>query len=288
MRFSRTELEILDQIAQGNMRISGIAAAMKKSKPQIYRSGKKLIEKNIIIISRSNYEVTRSAPASLLVQLLREFSSAIEPLSDSGIEVLKTLFEPRSIREIMQQSGIGRTQVFKKISQARAISLVRKRDKKYSLNEKLWTKAIDFLKELTKYEDTVDSRVPGSSVIYYKNDKEILFSSMEEINAALTAFSAYEEYGIKILSNYNYYYLPQRKLSKKDVFQHSLYIAAKDNNVQHIILVAIFYAKYKKELSGIKHIIRENLDKIFEGERIPGYPSLAEIKDRAEVYDIKI
>ena len=57
---------------------------------------------------------------------------------------------------------------------------------------------IDFLEELKKYEDTTDERIPVSSIIYYKKDEEIVFSNKEELDAAKTAFSAYEEYGISI------------------------------------------------------------------------------------------
>lgn len=288
MRLSKTELQILEQIANSNKNVKEIAKALKKSKVQIYRSGQKLIENNFIVLSNGVYEPTKMTPASLLVQLLGEFSSLIEPLSDSGIKIFTCLFEPKGIKQIIQESGIKRTQIFKKIKQARAISLVKRVDKKYAINEKLWFKTADFLKELKRYEERTDKRVPGNSVIYYKNEKEIVFSTKEKLNATPTAFSAYEKYGIKILSQKNYYYLPNKKLTKEEVFKHSLYIAEKDNEPRHIIFISLFYIKYKKELSKIKHDIIENINKIFCGQHIPRYPTLEEIKDRADVYDIKI
>ncbi|PIU30062.1 hypothetical protein COT07_02680 [Candidatus Woesearchaeota archaeon CG07_land_8_20_14_0_80_44_23] len=288
MRFSKTELGILKQVAEGNRRVKEIAKVLNKSKFQIYRSGQKLIEKGFVDLSDGFYEPIKSTPSTLLVQLLGEFPSAIEPLSDSGINILKCLFDAKTIKEIMQESGIKRTQVFKKIKQARGISLVRKIDEHYKLNEKIWSKAIEFLKELKKYEETNDQRVPGNSTIYFKNDDEIVFSNKETINATLTAFSAYKDYGIKLLLLKNYYYLPKKKLSMKEIFMHSLYAAKKEMAFQNLVFVALFYAKYKNELSGIKHVILENIDRSFEGKHIPGYPTLQEIKDRAEVYDIKI
>lgn len=188
----------------------------------------------------------------------------------------------------MQASRVKRSQVFKKIKQGRSISLVRKADDKYSLNEKLWTKAIDFLKEVKKYQEIVDTRVPGNSTIYYKNEKEILFSTKERDDATVTAFSVYDQYGIKIRPLKIYYYLPKKKLTKRDVFMHSLYITEKEHEIRYIIFIALFYIKYKKELQRIKHNILNNLNNIFEGKHIFGYPSLEEIKERAEMYDIKI
>ena len=288
MRLSSTDLGILRQIAQGNRNIKNIASALNKSKAQIYRSGKKLIEKGFILHSRRFYEPAKTFPANLLLQILSEHSAIVKPFSNSGIEILTLLFEPKTIPEILKQLKIRKTQLFKKLNQARVISLVRKQNGKYLLNEKLWANAIDFLRNLKHYEQTTDPRVPANSAIYFKNEKEIIFSSREPVHATPTAFSAYEKYGIKILTYTTYYYLPNKKLSKKEVFRHSLCIAEKEPDTRRIIFVALFYKKFRKELSSMKNRMLENLNKVFGGQRIPGYPSLAEIQERAEVYGIKI
>ena len=80
----------------------------------------------------------------------------------------------------------------------------------------------------------------------------------------------------------------KKKLTKRDVFRHSLYITEKYLEFKQIIMLALFYAKYKKYLSGIKHKIIENINKILKGQHISGYPTLEEIKDRADVYDIRL
>lgn len=288
MRLSRTELRIMEQITQGNRKVAKIASALKKSRAQVYRGGQKLAEKGLIARSGGFFEPAKTAPVSLLLQLLGESPGLISVLADSGLELLTCLFEPKSVSEIMLESKIGRTRLFKKIKQARMISLVGRQNKKYELNEKLWGKAIDFLKELKKHEEITDPRVAANSIIYYKNEEEILFSSREELNAVLTAFSAYARYGIKILSYRRYYYLPNKKLGKKEVFKHSLYVTEKEPDTRHIIFVALFYIKFKKELRSMKHKILNNINKVLQGQRLPEYPSLNEIKERAEVYDIKL
>ena len=72
------------------------------------------------------------------------------------------------------------------------------------------------------------------------------------------------------------------------MFMHSLMAAEKSNDIRDLIFVALFLAKYKKELTGISHSIVKNLNRVLSGEKIPGYPSLAEIKDRARIYNIKV
>lgn len=285
MRLSKTALQMLAEIANGNRGISSIAEAVRKSKAQIYRTARKLTANGFIT---SSYEPAKTAHVSLLLQLLSAYPSTINPLSGSGIKLLTSLLKPKCVAEITQETGIKRAYVFRKLRQAKAISLARLENGKYLLNYKIWGKAIDFIKELKKHEETTDARVPSGSVIYFKNEKEIVFSSKEELDAVPTGFSAYEKYGIKLLTVTNDYYLPKKKLSMEEVFRHSLYITEKDFEIWHIIFIALFYAKYKKSLFRIKHKILENLDNIFKGQRIQGYPSLEEIRDRAEVYGIKI
>ncbi len=288
MNLSKTELQILAQMAAGNNSINKIAAALNKSLPQIYRSGQKLIRKGWIIPSRREYWPIKNTLCSLLLQNLMEFPSLIESFSDSGILILSQLTEPKSWQELKNGLKISRTNIFKKIGQAKAISLLKQEKRKYVLNDKIWSKVVNFLRELNTYEENVDSRVPLTSTIYYKTEKEIVFSSLEELDAALTAFSAYERYGIKLISQTKYYFLPKKKLSKKEVFIHSLYVTEKEREARNLIYSAVFYLKHKKTLKTVKHYLVDEIKLMLEGQQIPGYPSLREIREKAEMYDIKL
>ncbi len=288
MSLSKTELRMLEQIAGGNKAVKDIAIALKRSKAQIYRSGYNLSEKGFIVRSEGVFKSERTTHVTLLLHLLSDYPSLITPLAGSGTSFFTALLEPKTISEIMRNTGIKRTMVFKKLKQARGISLVVIKNGKYSLNEKVWPGVKEFLIELKKYEETTDKRVPESAIIYFKNEKEIVFSSKEETDAVLTGFSAYAQYGIKILSPVYDYYLPKKKLTRKEVFKHSLYIADKDKSIRILTYVALFYIKYKKELSSINHGIIGNIDAVLQGRTVPGYPSLAEIKEKAELYDIRL
>lgn len=288
MKLSRTELRILKEVTRGNRSISEIAQALGKSKSQIYRSGNKLIRNGMVLCLKGLFEPVREAYVNLLLQLLGSYGSLIEPFSGSGLKVLTALLEPKSIGDLMQETKLGRAQVFNKIQQAKAISLVRHESGKYFLNDKLWGLAIDFLRELKVHEETVDLRVPADAVIYFKNEKEIVFSSKESLDASLTGFSVFEHYGIRVLTSTNYYYLPKRKLGKKDVFRHSLLIAEKEREIRQVILLALLYVKHKESLTRIMHPLVDSIKKILAGQSIPGYPKFEEINDRAEVYGIKL
>ncbi len=289
MRLSTTELNILKQIADGNNTVKKIATSLKRSQFQIYRSGQNLTQEGFVQLQDGKYMPVKNTHSSMLLQLLVDYPSVIVPFSSSGLNFFKLLLKPQTISTLLMESGLKSTQVYKKIKQARGVSLIKKTGEKYVLNDKLWSVAIEFLSALKNFEETSDKRVPANSIIYYKNEEEIVFSNKETLDATKTAFSAYEDYGIKLLNITHYYHLPKKKLSKQEVLIHSLYIIKKENNdVRLIILAALLYAKFLREFSRIKHPLLHCLNKVFEGQRIIGYPSLEEIKNRAEMYDIRL
>ena len=103
----------------------------------------------------------------------------------------------------------------------------------------------------------------------------------------MTAFSAFEDYGIRLLTVRYYYTLPKRKLSAKDVFVHSLHVYEKEPDARNFIFVALFYLKFKNKLGKIKDPLLENIKSVLAGNNIENYPKKSEIIDRARVYGIE-
>lgn len=293
MSFSKSELDVIAELGNGNTSVADIAKALDISQSQIYRIAEKLSVKGILNRSGGVLVPEMKTHVNMLLKILAKAKRLAIPLSGTGLEIFMALTEPKTVKEVEMETNLHKTTVLKKINQGRKMSLLLIEGKTYRVNEKIWPDTKECLLELKKYEESVDKRVPVNSEIYFKNDEEIVFSNKEEIDAEKTAFSAFGDYGIKLLLTTNYYCLPRRKLSKENVFRHTLYVAQKSKEIRHLIFVALFYAKYKREIARIKHDmltqdILKNLDKIFEGGRISGYPTLQEIKDRAEVYDIGV
>lgn len=287
MIFTQTELLVISELGQGNRRVSEIANALKISQSQVYRISQKLSDKGIVSLSEGTLQPEMRTHVTMLLNLLSRAPNLSVPLSGTGLRIYILLLEPKTTREIEKETGLHKTTVLQKIRQGRKMSLLLIENKTYRINEKVWPDAKECLTEIKRYDNSIDRRVPVSSVIYFKNEEEIVFSTKEDIDAEKTAFSAYEKFGIKLLLITNYYYLPKKHLTKEEVFRHSIYVAEKNQEIRYIIFVALFLAKYK-ELSRMKHHIIENLNKVFSGEKIPGYPSLAEIKDRADIYNIEV
>jgi len=289
MRFSKTELKVLEQLALGRKQVSEVALALKKDKSQIYRIIKTLEKKNFVTLKNKEIIPSEATHVQLLLQQLSFQSSFIEDISGCGMELYNYLLDtPRTAQEIIKNTKLRPSTFFLKLKTGRSRSLFKTRDKTYVFNKKLYPRLYEFFTELRKYEESFDRRIPPGSVIYYKTDKEIIFSTKAECDASLTGLSAYTDQGIKIFTIDYTYYLPKKKLSRKDILMHSLYRCEKDKSIQNRILLTLFYVKYKKEFSKIHHEILDNINKVLKGNKIEGYPSLSEIRDRAEVYDIKL
>ncbi len=287
MELSTGEILVLEQIAKGNSSIVSIALALKKSRQQIYVYSKALADKSLAELNKGNIEPKRTTYLSLLLQLLGKIPNLVPILSDSGIQIFTAMLKPSTLEEISKETGYKKTAIYKRLQEAKKRSLVRKIFDTFEINDKMWAGLREALEEIKKSELRTDLRIPVSAIIYYKKRDEIVFSSKEELDAPKTAFSAYKDYGINLLTVTNFYSLPKKKLTKEDILRHSLYIAEKDMDIRYLIFIALFYAKYKKEFK-IKHQILINLDAVFKGADIKGYPKYNEIKERAEVYNIEV
>ena len=289
MELSKIELKILQQIANGTTDIKKIADNINRDISRIYRVKNKLIEKDFIEFSRGSFKPKKNTHITLLLQLLIKHPNIIHLLSGSGIPILIELLHPKTVEEIKSNTGFKKSIIYKKIKQSIILSVVTPKEKhKYYINEKIWKELKDFLVEYKKHEETTDLRIPANSTIYYKNKKEIIFSNIADLDATRTGFSAYEKYGIKLLLTKNYYYLPKKTLTIQDILKHSLYITQKDKNIRNLTFICLFYLKNKNSLSSIKHPILNRIKQILKGKNIQGYPTLEEIKEKAEIYDIKI
>ena len=289
MYLSELELKVLEQIAQGNNTIQAIAKQLKRHESGIYRIRQKLIDQGFLDTPKKGLEPKKTTHVTLLLQLLMKHPHLTQVLSDSGFQIYTILLTPKTVADLSKETGFKKSTIYKKIHQGFMISAIVQREKHtYMVNEKLWTDLGECLKEIKKLEETTDQRVPANSTIYYKNTREIVFSNRAEINATSTGFSAYKHYNLKLLLPTRYYYLPNKTLSKKEVFLHSLYITEKVEDIRHLTYIALFYIKYKKELTNIEHVLLDNIKQILQGKYIKGYPSLEEIQEKADVYDIRL
>ena len=291
MHFSRTELQTIAELAKGNTSISTVAEALNKSEKHIYRIVQKLEEKDLAALSAGEIVPKKSTLMVRLTRILDSYPNLIPVLADSGIPILVSLLEAKTVDEITEEADVKKSTIYAFLKKALKISLVKKDGERYVLNERLWVDVADLLREIRDIERLLDPRVPYNSVIYYRGRDEVIYSNKYGGDSGeKTGFSVFEKEGIKLLLPTTYYYYsdkaPEKELTREEIFRHALYVAEKDTSVRHLIFLALYYCKYKDELKDVKHKIVEKLKLVLQGERIKGYPDFEEIKEKAEMYGI--
>jgi len=275
------------EICQGNNRLSKILENIKMNKTHISEMIGILIREKLITKDKQKLSVSEY-PFALKLRKLLVNKNLIEILPNSGIKILTTALDKKTITEIAKETGLKEITIKQFIKKAQGRSIFIKENKEYIVNYSVWPDLIDFLKEYKSFQENYDYRVPVGSTIYYKNEKEIVFSIKQNIDATLTSFSAFKDYNLLIYTLENFYYLPKKKLTKQEILLHTLAIVEKTKEFRDRMYLALYYYKYKDEFKDIKHEILDNLNRIFNGEKIEKYPPLKEIKEKAKVYDIKM
>ncbi len=285
---TKTQLLVFYEICQGKNRLSKILENIKMNKTHISEMIGILIREKLITKDKQKLSVSEY-PFALKLQKLLLNKNLIEILSYSGIKILTSALDKKTVKEIAKETGLKEITIRQFIRKAQGSSIFIKENKKYIVNYFVWPDLIDFLKDYKNFQDNYDYRVPVGSTIYFKNKKELVFSTKEKLdNATLTSFSAFKGYNLLIYTLENFYYLPKKKLNKKEILKHTLAVIEKTKDFRDRLYLALFYYKYKKEFKDVKHEILDNLNKIFDGEKIERYPPLKEIKEKAKIYDIKM
>jgi len=126
------------------------------------------------------------------------------------------LYSEKPITTIAEQLDISKKTVLNRSKQLRDRMLLVKNKQMLSFNKKSWTYLYDFLSACRNYTKKLNN-------VLWKFEDEVLFEAEEtDINGALTGFSAYHSFNIPIYVIKFACFLPEKRLSKEEVFIHSL------------------------------------------------------------------
>lgn len=209
-------------------------------------------------------------------------------LSLRRVELLARLDRtPRSLETLATETGIPGDTLYGYLKGFLWVGIVsRSRQGKaylFSFNYIFWPELKEFVTSLQDYQ--VLRLVPREALLIKSYETSVLFKSLRQQDATFTSFSAYEDYGILLGLRDYYYTLPRRELSIQEVFIHSLDSAGE---LQQKLFCMLFYLKNRDKLETIDHPMMKDLKAVLQGERIRGYPTLEDIEDRTELYDIKL
>ncbi|MCL2295503.1 MAG: MarR family transcriptional regulator [Methanomassiliicoccaceae archaeon] len=286
---SSSELKMLSEVNKGNNTPFSLTETENKTKAQIYKVLKSLRKKEILRLEEGKVIIEDKTHIILLLNVLRRLHGSYEALSNSGTEILAELATaPLSINELTERIGVDRTTISRKIKKMESRSMVIKENREYSLNREVWPDLSEFAISYSLYLKNNDHRAIRGSRVYHVSKDLIIFSNDSAADLTKTAFSRYEEFGIKIGLRTIYYCNLERDLSVSDVFLHSLYVISDSEDWWLRMMALILYAKYKDELKGTRHKMKDEMDIVLAGSVVKGWVPLQEMRERADVYGVEL
>lgn len=277
---------MLKRIAQKEKTAPGdLASVLNTSLFRISKNLRKLKEQNLISKSGRFVTLGETGIASILARFLIEHPDIESVLADAGFTILQLFETPKSLQDVVRKTGISGRTAYRYIQSFLNRGMLIRQNGHYALNDKLWPDLRELVIGAKAQSGPWKLGIPSSAKIYLHEPGRIIFSTDLPVAASATAFSRYAEFGIPILESEKIYRLPQKKLALRDIFLDSLECLT---DARRKIIAVLLYLKHYEKLKRVVHPELENIRNVLKGEKLPGYPNLEEIKERAELYDIKI
>jgi len=292
MRLSESAIKALVLVAGSKQALhpGDLSQALNIHPDTLSRLLTDLVGKGLLERDGKDIALAKTPPAEAFKKLY--FSHRASPFAllfaDRRVDLLSRIESgQKSVEMLEEEAGIPRKTIYRYLKDFIRLGAV-KRTKKdraylYSLNEIVWPEVEGFVAALQEYQAL--RLVPREALLLKSYRDSVLFKSIRPQDATLTSFSAYEDYGIELGLRDNYYTLPKRELSIREIFIHSLDSA---EDYRQKLFCILFYLKNRDKLEGIDHPMMKDLKAALQGKKIKGYPTLEDIEDRMDLYDIKL
>lgn len=291
MRLSESEIEVLVLVAGAEQALhpANLSTALSLRLETQSRIVTRLVNKGLLEREDKEIALARTPAAEAFKGLY--FSHRASPfsllLADRRTDLLYWMKNEQRVVALEKETGIPKKTIYRYLKGLLRLGAVKRTKKNsvylYSLNRILWPEIEKFVAALREYQAL--SFVPREALLIKSYNDSVLFKSIRVQDATATSFSAYADYGIELGLRDNYYTLPKRELSIQEIFIHSLDSAGELSGKLYCIL---FYLKDREKLGATEHPMIKDLKAVLQGERINGYPTLEDIEERADLYDIRL
>ena len=299
MTITKTQLDILKLIyTRGSLTSKETAIKLNNSHEYISKLTSDLRQKGFLKKQGRSYIISDNIHSYNLRNLFLEHpqTNFKEILADARIDMLLLLLNKRTMKRIKHLSGLSKPLVYRYLKNFLKYGIVIKEDTYYRLNTTLWSDLISFLENYSKYQDILIYNLPSVYRKLHQSKRFVLFETpttqeVDKKTATKTAFSLFAKYGIPLRMISDYYCTPPNDLNINDIFAHAILCSQDTRKKTYTIL---FYLRNMHSLD-IQHInkryrLKADINKIktiLKGETLKDYPTLEEIKQKAELYDIK-
>jgi hypothetical protein len=276
MKLSGSMIKVFAKIANGIRTIDGLKIEEHKSANWITEVLVDLEKEGLIIKkrdypargSRISVDVANTSHALKLKELIFNYPTINfeDILADSRVLFLAAASEDWiDTEEAAKLARISKYAIDRYRPVLKNRGIIVKKEGLYKINEKAWPLLKDFLVAYKNYP-------AANGIVRWKYNDEVIFESKKKLpGCAITGFTRYEEYGMKINTLSVLCRSPDEKLSKEEIFVHSLFEVS-DPRTLHLAIV--FYSKNKLDHNKTmatamkygKYTMFENITAIFKSK----------------------
>jgi DNA-binding Lrp family transcriptional regulator len=199
--------------------------------------------------SRKIFKVAGTAYAIKLKQLMyaKPYIDFSEIITGSKLRVLMAiLYDWKDYETISKMMNTSAHAVRQTVPKLKNRGIITKKGRLLKFNNVAWSHLFEFLKELRNF-----SGLNGFLLWQYGKETIYIVDNIKLAKGTLTGFNRYRDFGVRVVTVTGCCYLPEKKLSKEEIFVHSL-LQVDDPRLLHLALA--FYLKHKLDTNRVKKL----------------------------------
>ncbi|MEK6876463.1 MAG: hypothetical protein AABX63_03570 [Nanoarchaeota archaeon] len=257
MKLSKPMLQVFKLVIHNYSTIAQLSQMLQKSNNWISEVVSELEEEGFIA-KESSFAISKSRKAILIADtpyalklrdLMIEYKTVdfSQILSGAKLKLLSALcFDWKTLKtssSLAQISLISSRNIAKPLANR---GILTRKQGMWKVNSKTWPLLFEFLKECRNF-----SRLNGSVKWKYGNEVIFEIDDPKLKKGVYTGFSRYADYGIKVHAVKALCLFPEKRLSKEDIFVHSLFEIA-DSRTLYLCLAFFLKNKLPRQKARLK------------------------------------
>ncbi|MBU1622220.1 MAG: hypothetical protein KJ597_01460 [Nanoarchaeota archaeon] len=251
---TKTMIKAFIKIMQGHATTDALKHQLKIQESYCIKLLKAIQQEQLIILRKEGKVLYASLARTAHAQKLKELITRDPSIDYSNIlDKNKTrvfesiLYTSKTVPQIAAQLKSSTRTVHEIVKASLNRGLLKKRKKTYLFHKKFWPHLHEFLHYYR-------NRAIVKGTLLWQFEDEVLFEvrRKEDISGKLTGTSRYDDFSVKVVTSTYCCYQGKKRLSKEEIFVHSILQIEKDSRA--VGLAAVFFKKNKLSRKKVKEL----------------------------------
>lgn len=230
----RTEIKIIQALKQKPLRLKSLALEIDKSQSWTSELVNDLEDEGLVKTD-TTISLADTYEADLLKKLSKRFDLK-KLLAGKREDILRSLHSSQKTPSELEKEGFAKSTVYEALSDLKEVGVILEEEEGYRIKDET-------------LDDLVKARTREPYLESFRNNEEMIIKTDEDTEGELTAFSAFERYGLRYFPSDNYFYQGNTPTEIENVLIHAVKFA---ENKKQMSMCGVFYLKREHTLSNNK------------------------------------